>query len=89
MVRVALHVGHPGNSSTRFEMTLPALPRVGDFIRADEAMLLKAGAHSEAELWSVLAVVHEPPTETIEATLHVVPADMRDIFDIFEDKPTS
>ncbi len=89
MVRVALQAGLPpcDESSLRFELTLPQLPRAGDYIRADESMLLRAGAHSEAELWSVLAVVHEPPTASVEVTLHVVAADMRDIFELFEEKP--
>ena len=88
MVRVALQVGHPAyESSRRFEVALPQLPRAGEYIRADEAMLRRAGAHAWANSWSVLAVVHEQPAEGVEATLHVVPADVRDLYDLFEDRP--
>lgn len=88
MVKVALQVGHPCyESSRRFEVDLPHLPRRGEYIRADEAMLRGAGAHAWADLWSVLAVVHERPGEGVEATLQVAPAAMRDLFELLEEKP--
>jgi hypothetical protein len=49
-------------------------------------MLRDAGVQAWASLWNVLAVVHERPAKGVEATLHVVPADVRDLFDLFEDK---
>jgi hypothetical protein len=86
MVRVALQVGHPAyESSRRFEVALPQLPRAGEYIRADEAMLRDAGVDAWASLWNVVAVVHEP-AESVEATLHVVPADMRALFGLFDGK---
>jgi hypothetical protein len=88
MVRVALQVGHPAyESSRRFEVALPQLPRAGEYIRADEPMLRGAGVDAWADLWNVLAVVHERPTEGVEATLHVVPADMSALYHLFGDKP--
>jgi hypothetical protein len=87
MVKVALQVGHPCyESSRRFEVALPHLPRRGEYIRADEAMLRGAGAQAWADLWSVLAVVHERPGESVEATLQVVPAAARDLSELVEEK---
>jgi hypothetical protein len=80
MVRVTLHVNHPGHApAVKVDVTLPALPRTGEYIRADPALLLHAGAHAEAELWHVLAIIHEQGAHETQATLHVSPADMRDI----------
>jgi len=88
MVKVALQVGHPSyESSRRFEVELPRLPRSGEYVRAEVGMLRRAGAHSWADLWNVLAVVHERPGEGVEATLHVVPAAVRDLFELLERKP--
>jgi len=88
MVKVALQVGHPSyESSCRFETELPQLPRSGEYVSAEEGMLRRAGAHAWADLWSVLAVVHERPGDGIEATLHVVPASTRDLFELLERKP--
>jgi hypothetical protein len=85
MVRVALQVGHPCyESSRRFEVELPQLPRAGEYIRAEETMLSRAGAQAWADLWNVLAVVHERSAEPVEATLHVAPADARDLLARFE-----
>jgi hypothetical protein len=87
MVKVALQVGHPCyESSRRFEVALPQLPRRGEYVRADETMLRGAGADAWADLWSVLAVVHERPGESVEATLQVVPAATRDLFALLEQK---
>jgi hypothetical protein len=88
MVKVALQVGHPCyESSRRFEVTLPQLPRAGEYIRADEAMLHRTGMDAWADLWNVLAVVHERSADSVEATLHVEPAATRDLFDRFKEKP--
>ncbi len=85
MVRVTLHLNHPGhNLDLTADVTLPALPRTGEYIRAEPELLLRAGAQAEAELWYVVAVVHEHAGHETQATLHVRPADMRDIFDLFE-----
>jgi len=87
MVKVALQVGHPCyESSRRFEVALPQLPRTGEYIRADEGMLRRAGAQAWADLWNVLAVVHERPGESVEATLQVVPAAMRDLFGLLDQR---
>ncbi len=89
MVKVALQVGHPSyESSHRFEAELPHLPRNGEYVRAELGMLRRVGAHAWADLWSVLAVVHERPGDAVEATLHVVPAAMRDLFELLERKPS-
>jgi hypothetical protein len=83
-MRVTMHVGHPGyDESPRFDTTLQSLPRVGEFIRAERVGFQHLG-RADADLWQVLAVVHESPDAEAEATLHVLPADMRDIFDLFE-----
>jgi hypothetical protein len=37
--------------------------------------------------WNVLAVVHERSADSVEATLHVVPAATRDLFDHLKEKP--
>jgi hypothetical protein len=88
MVKVALQVGHPSyESSRRFEAELAHLPRSGEYLRAEEGMLRGAGAHAWADLWSVLAVVHEPPGDGIQATLHVAPAATRDLFELLERGP--
>jgi hypothetical protein len=88
MVKVALQVGHPCyESSRRFEVTLAQLPRVGEYIRADEGMLHRTEAHAWADAWNVLAVVHERSADSVEATLHVAPAATRDLFDLFNEKP--
>ena len=47
-------------------------------------MLRRAGAQAWADLWNVLAIVHERPGDDVEVTLQVVPAAMRDLFELLE-----
>ncbi len=89
MVRVNVVVGHPGLESPEIQVTLPAVPRAGEYIRASDEELALAGVSVEHhDLWEIVAVVHEP-TGPVDATVYVRAASVHEIFDEFGDGGTA